>query len=95
MNDKVIPIDHLRVLKKQAEDEDDRLWREAVLNSLDEIKERVVSGETTALFITEMHDEVGQFRTYMLGLSQYDHFTLAGILEMTKLGVLDAYHDEE
>ena len=94
MTDKIVSIDHFKVLKKQAEDEDDRAWKDSVLKTLDAIKERVESGETSCLLIAELHDEVDQWRTHMLGMSQHDHFTVAGILEMTKLQVLDAVFDE-
>lgn len=94
MTDKIVSIDHFRVLKKQAEDEDDKAWKESVLKTLDEIKVRVESGETSALLIAELADEVGEWRTHMLGMGDYDHFTVAGILEMTKLSVLDSLYDE-
>lgn len=94
MTDKIVSIDKFKVLKKQAEDEDDRAWKDSVLATLDQIKLRVESGETACLMIAELHDEVDQWRTHLLGLSDYDHFTVAGILEMTKLQVLDSVYDE-
>lgn len=94
MTDKIVSIDQFKVLKKQAEDEDDRAWKDSVLKTLDEIKERIASGETTGLMILELQEEVGQWRTHMLGLSDYDHFTVAGILEMSKIQVLDMVFDE-
>ena len=94
MTDKIVSIDQFKVLKKQAEDEDDRAWKDTVLKTLDDIKLRVESGETSALMIAELADEVGQWRTHLLGLGDYDHFTVTGILEMTKLQVLESVYDE-
>lgn len=94
MTDKIVSIDQFKVLKKQAEDQDDRIWKDTVLKTLDAIKARVESGETSALMMTELADEVGEWRTHLLGLGDYDHFTVAGILEMTKLQVLDSVYDE-
>lgn len=94
MSDKIVSIDHFKVLKKQAEDEDDRAWKDSVLKTLDEIKARIESGETSGLLVAELQDEVGQWRTHMLGLGEYDHFTLAGIMELTKMQLIDMVFDE-
>lgn len=94
MNDKIVSMDQFKVLKKQAEDEDDRAWKDSVLTALDEMKARVESGETVALLMVELPEEIGEWRTHLLGLGDYDHFTVTGILEMTKLQVLDSVYDE-
>lgn len=94
MSDKIVSINHFKVLKKQAEDEDDRAWKDSVLKTLDEIKARIESGETSGLLVAELCDEVGQWRTHMLGLGEYDHFTLAGIMELTKMQLIDMVFDE-
>lgn len=94
MTDKIVSMDQFKVLKKQAEDEDDRAWKDTVLATLENLKARVESGETAALLMVELHDEVGEWRTHLLGLGDYDHFTVTGILEMTKLQVLDSVYDE-
>jgi hypothetical protein len=94
VNDKIVSMDQFKVLKKQAEDEDDRAWKDIVLTTLDEIKARVESGETTALLMVELPEEVGEWQSHLLGLGAYDHFTVTGILEMTKLQVLDSMYDE-
>ena len=65
-----------------------------VLTALDEMKARVESGETVALLMVELPEEIGEWRTHLLGLGDYDHFTVTGILEMTKLQVLDSVYDE-
>jgi len=94
MTDNLVSMDRFRVLKKEEEDKDDELWKESVLKTLDDIRERVVSGETLALMICELQDEISSWRMHLLGLGEYDYFTVTGILEMTKLQVLDAAYDE-
>lgn len=94
MTDKIVSIDQFKVLKKQAEDQDDRIWKDTVLAVLDDIKSRIESGEAAALMIVELSDELSEWRNHVLGMGDYDHFTVAGILEMTKLQVLDSVYDE-
>jgi hypothetical protein len=94
VTDKIVSIDQFKVLKKQADDDDDRAWKDKVLATIDLIKERVESGETSALMMVELHDEIGEWRTHILGFASFDHLTAAGILEMTKLQVLDSVYDE-
>lgn len=94
MTDNLVSMDRFRVLKKEEEDKDDEIWKQSVLKTLDDIRERVVSGETAALMISELQDEISSWRLHLLGLGDYDTFTIAGILEMTKLQVLDSVYDE-
>lgn len=94
MTDNLVSIDRFREIKKQEEDQDDLMWKEHVCELLDDMKARIMSGETSSLVMVELKDEVGKWATHMLGLGELDYFTVAGILETTKLQCLDAVYDE-
>lgn len=94
MTDNVTDLNHFRLLKNTDEDEDDLLWRQDVLSRLDEIKERIASGETISLVIAELGDEANDLKLHTLGLAGFDQFTVAGLLENLKLEVLGSLYDE-
>jgi hypothetical protein len=94
VNDKIVSMDQFRVLKKQEDDQDDQQWKDYVCELLDQVKERVQSGETSALMMLELKDEVGKWHQHILGFGEMDHFTVAGILESVKLTVIDSLYDE-
>lgn len=90
MSDNLISLERFRVVQKQEEDEEDREWKKFVTDGLQGVTDRVNSGETAALLVIELKDEVSAYTTHLMGLSDLDIFTAVGLLERMKLNLLDS-----
>ena len=94
MSDNLVELNKFRVVRREEEDQDDLEWKKNTVEMLKSVIERVESGETSALTIMELGEEVGKYRINMYGFSDYDIFTAAGLLENFKLTVLGGLYDE-
>lgn len=94
MSDNLVELNKFRVVQREEEDQDDLEWKKNTIEMLKSVIARVESGETSALTIMELGEEVGQYRINMYGFSDYDIFTAAGLLENFKLTVLSGLHNE-
>lgn len=94
MSENLIELNKFRLTKDQKEAEDDEIWKQNTVEMLEKTIERVKSGETTAITVLEMADEIGKYRVNMYGFSDYDIFTAAGIMENFKLTILGGLYDE-
>lgn len=57
---------------------------EAILEHLDELREKVASGEVEALFITSWNSNYDDIETLLLGVIELDLIEQIGILELMK-----------
>ena len=94
MSENLVELNKFRVVKREEEDQGDLEWKQNTIEMLKMVIERVESGETTALTIMELGDDLGQYRINMYGFADCDIFTAAGLLENFKLTVLSGLHDE-
>lgn len=94
LSENLIELNKFRLTKDQKEAEDDEIWKQNTVEMLEKTIERVKSGETTAITVLEMADEIGKYRVNMYGFSDYDIFTAAGIMENFKLTILGGLYDE-
>lgn len=94
MSENLIELNKLRLTKDQKEAEDDEIWKQNTVEMLEKTIERVKLGETTAITVLEMANEIGKYRVNMFGFSDYDIFTAAGIIENFKLTILGGLYDE-
>lgn len=94
MTDNLVSLDKFRVLRKEADDADDTEWMGHVCQNLDGIKEKIVSKKTSALVILELEEEVSSYKLHLLGLAEYDVFTIVGLLENMKLQILASFDEE-
>ena len=94
MSDNLVSLDKFRVLRKEADDADDMEWIELVCQNLEGIKEKVASKQTSALVVMELEEEVSSYKLHLLGLAEYDVFTIVGLLENMKLQILASFDEE-
>ena len=94
MTDNLVSLDKFRVLRKEEDDADDMEWVKLVCQNLDGIKEKVASKKTAALVVMELEEEVSSYRLHLLGLAEYDVFTVVGLLENMKLQILASFDEE-
>lgn len=94
LSENLIELNKFRLTKDQKEAQDDEEWKQNTVEMLEKTIERVKSGETTAVTVLEMADEIGKYRVNMYGFSDYDIFTAAGIMENFKLTILGGLYDE-
>lgn len=94
MSENLVELNKFRVVAREEQDQDDLEWKQNTIEMLQKVIERVESGETTAITIMELGDDIGQYRINMYGFSDYDIFTAAGLLENFKLTVLSGLHNE-
>lgn len=94
LSENLVELSKFRLTKDQKEALDDEEWKQNTVEMLEKTIERVKSGETTAITVLEMADEIGKYRVNMYGFADYDIFTAAGIMENFKLTILGGLYDE-
>ena len=94
LSDNLVELNKFRLVRDQNDSLDDEEWKKNTVEMLEKTIERVKSGETTALTLLEIGDEIGKYRVNMYGFSDYDIFTAAGIMENFKLTILGGLYDE-